>query len=273
VAQQAWRRRAFRALFPHRGRPEPRLWQPLFRQLHNGAIRALLFLAFLPYEALLMLDAIITTLVRLYLTRRQLLQWTTAARTVHLFGDEVHAATTWRMMLPSLLLVAALALGVGIIRPTALPVAAPFFSAWFLASQIAYVISAPILRRVYTPGADTRHLRTLARRTWLFYEQFVGPDDNWLPPDHFQEAPRGVAAQRTSPTNVGMYLLSLLAAHDLGYMTTSDYVLRLRFTFDTLARLERYRGHFLNWIDTHTLAPLPPRYVSTVDSGNLAVHV
>ena len=271
VAQQAWRRRASRALTPHRDRPEPRLWQPLFRQLHNGAIRALLFLAFLPYEALLMLDAIVTTLVRLYLTRRQLLQWTTAARTVHLFGDEMNAATTWRTMLPSLLLVAALALEVGIIRPTALPVAAPFFIAWILASQIAYLISSPILRQVYTPGADeTRQLRTLARRTWLFYEQFVGPDDNWLPPDHFQEVPRGVAAQRTSPTNVGMYLLSLLAAHDLGYITASDYVLRLRFTFDTLARLERYRGHFLNWIDTHTLAPLPPRYVSTVDSGNLA---
>jgi cyclic beta-1,2-glucan synthetase len=271
VAQQAWRRRASRALSPNAARAEPRLWQPLLRQLHNGAIRALLFLAFLPYEALLMLDAIVTTLARLYLTRRQLLQWTTAARTVRLFGDEVSAATTWHMMLPSLLLVAALALAVGIIRPAALLVAAPFFLAWFLASQIAYVISSPIPRPVYTPGTDEmQQLRTLARRTWLFYEQFVGPDDNWLPPDHFQEVPRGAVAQRTSPTNVGMYVLSLLAAHDLGYIAASDYILRLRFTFDTLARLERYRGHFLNWIDTHTLAPLPPRYVSTVDSGNLA---
>ena len=218
-----------------------------------------------------MLEAIATTLVRLSLTRRRLLQWTTAARTVRLFGDEVSAVTTWRAMFPSLLLVVALILGVSVVRPAALLVAAPFCLAWLLASQIAYLISRPWPQQVYTLSAEERQrLRTLARRTWLFYEQFVGPDDNWLPPDHFQEMPRGVLAQRTSPTNVGLYLLALLSAHDLGYIATSDYVLRLRFTFDTLARLERYRGHFLNWIDTHTLVPLPPRYVSTVDSGNLA---
>ena len=218
-----------------------------------------------------MLDAIATTLVRLYLTRRRFLQWTTAARTVRLFGDEVSAATTWHAMCPSLLLVAVLALGVGVVRPAALLGAAPFLVVWLFASHIAYVMSRPSPPQVYTPSADEmRRLRTLARRTWLFYEQLVGPDDHWLPPDHLQEAPRGVVAHRTSPTNVGLYLLSVLAAHDLGYIAASDYLLRLRFTFDTLARLERYRGHFLNWIDTSTLAPLPPGYVSTVDSGNLA---
>ena len=98
-------------------------------------------------------------------------------------------------------------------------VAAPFCLAWLLASRIAYLISRPWPQQVYTPSAEERQgLRTLARRTWLFYEQFVGPDDNWLPPDHFQEMPRGVLAQRTSPTNIGLYLLALLSAHDLGYI-------------------------------------------------------
>ena len=235
----AWRRRTHQALTSSTLRVEHTPWPMPLRQLRNGAIRALLFLAFLPYEALLMLDAIATTLVRLCLTRRRLLQWTTAARTVRLFGDEVSAATTWREMGPSLLLVAVLALVVSMVRPPALVVAAPFLLTWLFASQIAYVISRPRPSQVYTPSdEETQCLRTLARRTWLFYEQFVGPDDHWLPPDHFQEVPRGVVAQRTSPTNIGLYMLSVLAAHDLGYLTASDYVLRLRFTFETLARLD-----------------------------------
>ncbi|MFN8489340.1 MAG: glucoamylase family protein [Caldilineaceae bacterium] len=251
--------------------PDGVSWSGVLRSLQDRGIRWLLFLAFLPYEALLNLDAIATTLVRLWVTRRHLLEWTTAARTVRIFGDEVTATTTFMKMLPSLVLTAVMALVVIAVRPTALLVALPFIVTWLLAWQIAYWINRPDKQQaIALTGEQERQLRILARHTWLFYDHFVGPDDNWLPPDHFQEAPRGVVAHRTSPTNVGMYLLSLLAAHDLGYVNYTNLALRLRFTFATLNQLERYRGHFLNWIDTQTLAPLPPRYVSTVDSGNLA---
>ncbi|MGE3539354.1 MAG: glucoamylase family protein [Candidatus Tectimicrobiota bacterium] len=271
VGLQVWRQRPKQALSASTGGAEHRPWRSFFLPLRNRTIRTVLFLAFLPYEALLMLDAIATSLWRLCLTRRHLLQWTTAAHTVRLFGDDLSAATTWREMYPSFFLVALLAVGVGALRPAALVVAAPLLLTWLLASQIAHAISRPSTQPVYILRDEERQrLRTLARRTWLFYEQFVGPEDNWLPPDHFQETPRGVVAQRTSPTNTGLYMLSVLAAHDLGYIIVSDYVIRLRFSFASLARLERYRGHFLNWIDTQTLAPLAPRYVSTVDSGNLA---
>ncbi|MDQ3248530.1 MAG: hypothetical protein M3Q45_04905, partial [Chloroflexota bacterium] len=243
----------------------------IVRPLRDLVVRWLLFLAFLPYEALLNLDAIGTTLYRLFIQRRKLLQWTTAAHTVRVFGDEVTATTTLVKMLSSILLTLALALLVVMVRPTALLVAAPFFLAWLFAWQIAYWISRPIVQVKRDLTAEQRQtLHVLALRTWLFYEQFVGPDDNWLPPDHFQESPRGEVAHRTSPTNVGMYLLSMLAAHDLGYVTSTNMALRLQFTFDALDRLERYRGHFLNWIDTRSLDPLPPSFVSTVDSGNLA---
>ena len=245
-------------------------YRAALRPVRDDALRWLLFIAFLPYESQLMLDAILTTLRRLY-TRKNLLQWTTAARTVRLFGDEATPTTTLVKMLPSMLAVATLAVLVSVTQNQALLVAAPFFLVWLSASQIAHWISRPRLQKPSELSAlQVQQLRTLARRTWLFYEHFVGPDGNWLPPDHFQEAPCGVLAQRTSPTNIGLYLLTVLAAHDLGYVGMINMAVRLYATFSTLEKMTRYRGHFLNWVDTRSLETLPPGYVSTVDSGNLA---
>ncbi|MBX3086269.1 MAG: hypothetical protein KF716_31830 [Anaerolineae bacterium] len=119
-------------------------------------------------------------------------------------------------------------------------------------------------------ASDKAELRRLARQTWLFYEQMVGPEDHWLPPDHYQEAPCELVAHRTSPTNIGMLMLSTLSAYDLGFMGPLELIVRLQATLATFDQLEHYRGHLLNWYDTQTLEPLTPRYVSTVDSGNLA---
>jgi cyclic beta-1,2-glucan synthetase len=246
----------------------------LGRSLRDSALRWLLFLAFLPYEALLNLDAILITLRRVFITRRHLLHWTTAAHTVRLFGEEIRAEVTWRDMVSSLFISLWIWIVILLFRPASLLTAGPLLLLWLLAPQLAHWISRPARPpRVALTAAEQRRLRLLARRTWFFYERFVGPDDHWLPPDHFQEEPRGVVARRTSPTNVGLYLVSALAASDFGYIDPLSFVLRLRSTFDTLAGLERYRGHFLNWLDTSTLAPLPPRYVSTVDSGNLAASL
>ena len=115
--------------------------------------------------------------------------------------------------------------------------------------------------------------RMIARRTWRFFETFVGDADNWLPPDNFQEDPQAKIAHRTSPTDIGLLLLSTISAHDFGYIGTLELTERLGFTFATLEKLEKYRGHYLNWYDTQTLAPLAPRYISTVDSGNFAGHL
>ena len=117
---------------------------------------------------------------------------------------------------------------------------------------------------------DKTQLRELAFRTWHFYEAFVNPNNHWLPPDNFQESPRGEIAQRTSPTNIAMMFLSTLVAHELGFIGIANFVQRLRFSLNTLRQMPRHRGHILNWVDTSTLQPLEPRYVSMVDSGNLA---
>lgn len=242
-----------------------------FFSLQNALLRWMLALLFLPFEALLNLDAITTTLFRLFIRRRNLLHWTTSAHTVRLFGEEVDPRVTWRQMYATLVLSILIAAVVTLFNLEAMLVAAPMLVAWLISPEIASIISRPI-RKEPQPltVVQQQSLRNLARRTWLFFEQYIGPEDHWLPPDHFQESPLGIVAHRTSPTNIGLLLFSTLAAYDLGYLGLLELTSRVRSTFENLQNLERFQGHFLNWYDTRNLEPLPPRYVSTVDSGNLA---
>jgi cyclic beta-1,2-glucan synthetase len=245
-----------------------------FQRLSDHAGRWLLLLVFLPQDARMATDAIARTLVRVFLTRRHLLQWTSAA----CMSEELRSRNTrrfiWRQMwmAPALAVVALVA--VVTFRIQALPSALPLLVMWFSAPEIAYVLGRPRRRAERRLNAGDRVLlRKIARRTWRYFEVFAGPDDQWLPPDNFQEHPRGEVAHRTSPTNIGMMFLSSLAACDLGYVGQDDLASRVTSSLDTLAHLERYRGHLFNWYDTITLEPLHPRYVSTVDSGNLAVSL
>lgn len=246
-------------------------WRGRVRSLGLDVARWLLGLTFLPYETLILTDAILSTLVRLTITHKHLLQWTTSAHTVRLFAKETRLGLLWGRVTGAAVLALGLALLVGWFKPPALPVSLPLLLMWVSSPQVAHWISRPPFRQTAPLSpAQRQTLRCLARRTWHFFERFMGPDDHWLVPDHFQEDPRGLLAHRTSPTNLGLTLISALAAFDLGYLGPFDLILRLRAMFDGMRKLERFRGHLLNWYDTRTLNPLPPRYVSTVDSGNLA---
>jgi len=239
--------------------------------LRESVARWALLVAFLPCETVGNLDAIARTLFRLAVSRRHLLEWTTAAQTEASLGERTSLLVYAREFAAAPLLAVALAGGVMAWHPTALPAALPILLLWFLAPWIAYRVSCPT-RRIEAPldASQRAFLRRLARRTWLFFETFVGPDDHWLPPDNCQGASHVTIAHRTSPTNIGMILLSTLAAWDLGYIGTTVLAYRLRNTIDTMRSMERYRGHLYNWYATTTLEVLQPRYVSTVDSGNLA---
>jgi len=245
-------------------------WRPPWADL----ARWFFALVFLPFEALLALDAIGTTLVRLAFTRRRLLEWTPAAHIARSLGRRAGSALTWRRMALAPALALALALLTAWVKPSSLALASPFVLAWLASPQIALLISRRLrpTQQLLTP-MQRGELGTIARRTWHFYERFVGPEDHWLPPDHFQESPGSQVAHRTSPTNIGFLLLSSLAASDMGYVGLMGLELRLGSTFDSLEVLDRHRGHYFNWYDTRTLAPLAPRYVSTVDSGNLAASL
>jgi cyclic beta-1,2-glucan synthetase len=199
-----------------------------------------------------------------------LLQWVTAAHTARLFGHEQTPGTILRQMYASLVLTSVVAILLVLNNLSELIVAAPFLLMWYAAPLIAQRLSLPVEQPAEALSVhQIEKLRKLARRTWLFFEEYVGPADHWLPPDHYQEAPGNIIAHHTSPTNMGLTLLSTLSAYDLGYMGLLELSTRLKLTFETFPQLESYRGHFLNWYDTQTLKPLSPRYISTVDSGNL----
>ena len=187
-----------------------------------------------------------------------------------------------------------LALTVSTIRPDLFVFACPFIFAWLLSPVIAWKISQPsITETKELSNRQKLFLRKLSRKIWSFFDAYIGAEDNWLPPDNIQQMPRFsslneklpldnsvskapeiVVAHRTSPTNIGLALLSCLAANDFGYIPSSQLISRLNKTFGSMNRLERYRGHFYNWYDTQTLQPLQnPVYISSVDSGNLAGHL
>lgn len=232
---------------------------------------ALFTLACLPYEAFFSLDAVLRTLWRLRVSHRRLLEWTWSGAFDQGRADLVGF---YRMMLiaPVFTLVTALALA--IVNPAALAVAAPILLLWLGAPAFAWWLSRPLTRRPARLSADQdRFLRHLARKTWAFFETFVGAQDHWLAPDNVQDHPVARVAHRTSPTNMGLSLLATLAAHDFGYLPSGRLIERTAGALRTMAELERHRGHFYNWYDTLSLQPLQPHYVSSVDSGNLAGHL
>jgi len=257
-----------------RGAPG-RAWRPVLEAATHGArleaARWALGLTFLAHQGLVALDAVGRTLYRLFVSRRKLLEWTSAAHAARAAGDTLGVADACRQMVEAPVAATILAAAVALLAPASLPAAAPVLLLWLLSPQVAAWVSRPAARaREPLTERDRRELRLLARRTWRFFEELVGPEGHWLPPDHLQQEPGPSVAYRTSPTNVGMLLLSTLAAHDLGYLGARELAERLRRTFESLERLERHRGHWLNWYDTRELGALEPRYVSTVDSGNLA---
>ncbi len=241
-------------------------------QCGRQAGQVFLIIAFLPHEAWLGLDAIARTLYRLWVSHRRLLEWRTSSETEK--TAVTHLAGMYAAMWAAPAAALAVAAWLWLVGSPQLPWASPILAAWFAAPGIAWWISRTHVRAMPDLTENQRlFLRSTARKTWSFFEKFVTEEENWLPPDNFQEIPVPVIAQRTSPTNMGMALLSNLAARDFGYLTTGGLIQRTRDTFDTMRRMPRERGHFYNWYDTRTLRPLHPVYISSVDSGNLAGHL
>ncbi|HEU5177712.1 MAG TPA: glucoamylase family protein, partial [Burkholderiales bacterium] len=226
-------------------------------------------LACLPYEALFSLDAIARTAGRMLVTRTRLLEWTPSGE-----GEANDGVSSYRSMWIGPVLAIAAGLWLAGSGVAALALAAPVLLLWLASPAIAWWTSRPLARREARLAPEqTIFLRKAARKTWAFFETFVGPEDHWLPPDNFQEHPVAVVAHRTSPTNMGLALLANLSAYDFGYLTAGELIERTDRALGTMQTLERHRGHFYNWYDTRSLQPLPPLYVSSVDSGNLACHL
>jgi cyclic beta-1,2-glucan synthetase len=244
----------------------------LFEELRLALSLTLLLLVLVAHQAWIMCDAIGRTLVRLLLTRRHLLEWVTTAQAQ--MNRRLNLPGFYRCMASAVAIGAGVAVlaYAGLIRA---PLALPFALLWILSPVIASWISRapPTAERSGSSVQDAHALRLIARRAWSYFDTFVTLADHMLPPDNFQEDPLPVIAHRTSPTNLGLYLLSIVTARDLGWIGALDMVERLEATLSQMARLERFRGHFYNWYDTQDLRPLDPKYISSVDSGNLAAHL
>jgi cyclic beta-1,2-glucan synthetase len=242
------------------------------RSAGRRCAQAAFTLACLPFEAVFSVEAIGRTVGRLLITRTRLLEWDPSGNPERQSPHTL--AAFYRTMWAAPVVAMAAALQLTLARPAALGVAGPLLGLWFAAPAIAWWISQPLARRAAKlSGEQTDFLRTLSRKTWAFFETFVGPEDHWLPPDNVQESPVAAVGHRTSPTNMGLALLANLTAHDFGYIGTGQLLERTAKALETMQGLERHHGHFYNWYDTQSLNPLPPLYVSTVDSGNLAGHL
>ncbi|HKH62760.1 MAG TPA: glycosyltransferase family 2 protein, partial [Flavitalea sp.] len=239
------------------------------RAAYMSFVQALFTIICLPFEAFYHLDAILLTNWRMIITGRKLLEWNPSGNLekTNPGGLVDYFRTMWIGPFAGI----SVFIYLTIIEPISLLVSVPILILWMVSPTVAWIISLQLPKRKADLSThQTIFLQILARKTWAFFERFVGPEDNWLPPDNFQEHPLPVIAHRTSPTNIGLSLLSNLTAYDFGYITGSQLLERTTNAFRTIEKMETFRGHLYNWYDTETLQILPPRYVSTVDSGNLA---
>lgn len=245
----------------------------VLRDVAFGTAMVALRVVLMAHLAWMMGDAIVRTIYRLAVSRKDMLEWRTASQVQR--GGANSLEGYYRLMWGAVVIAVAALIVPLLAGSTGTFVAVLFALFWAGSPAFAWLISrsAETEDKLEVSSEGVTQLRVIARRTWAYFETFVAAEHNWLPPDNFQEVPEPVVAHRTSPTNIGVYLLSVISARDCGWISLDEAGRRIADTLDTLEKLERFRGHLLNWYDTRTLRPLDPRYVSSVDSGNLAGHL
>ena len=239
-------------------------------KLAHDLLRTVVEAALLPHQAVLTLNAILLAWYRRHISHRRMLEWTSSQAAL------LSSPNQLPLFLFSMGLASLFSLIVGWVvqrgMPVSLALASPWLVLWFLSPLVGWFLSLRPQakpKRSLLPTRDLMYLRNVARRTWRYFSDFLSEQTSWLPPDNYQVSHQNQLTMRTSPTNIGLWMLSALAAQDFGYLAVDQIVETLMHTMKTIGKLERYEGHLLNWYDIQTLTPLEPRYVSTVDSGNL----
>jgi len=238
----------------------------------NTIVQTLFSVICLPYEAFVSLVAVMRTIWRMLISHKKLLEWDVSTNRENANQNSLRAsyASMWIMPFFAFATLASLSF----YDPARLIIAGPVLLLWALSPCVTWLAGRPSAKqKSQLTEQQNMFLLKIARKSWAFFERFMGDEDNWLPPDNFRQYPPEVIAHRTSPTNIGLSLLANLTALDFGYISVSNFLDRTDKTIATMKKLERYRGHFYNWYDTESLMPLLPKYISTVDSGNLAGHL
>jgi cyclic beta-1,2-glucan synthetase len=246
------------------------LKNPSISKLAHDLLRTVVEAALLPHQAALALNAVVRVWYRRLISHQRMLEWA---------SSQVTRASSPNQLPLFLFSMGLASLFSGIVgwavqrwMPVSLALASPWLVLWFFSPLVGWLLSLQPQdkpKRYLLPAKDLTYLRNIARRTWRYFSDFVSERTSWLPPDNYQVSHQNQVTMRTSPTNIGLWMLSALTARDFGYLTVDQIVETLTRTMETIGKLERYEGHLLNWYDVQTLAPLEPRYVSAVDSGNL----
>ncbi len=244
----------------------------VIRTICNSIFQTLFLLICLPYDAFVSLVAIIRTNWRMTISHKNLLEWDSSIKADNASKNSLVAYYSKMWVAPFLTF--SILVYLSIFTPFKIFIASPVLFLWVWSPFVVWLASKPLPKqKALLTDKQNIFLLKVARKTWGFFERFVSKEDNWLPPDNFQQYPVAVIAHRTSPTNIGLSLLANLSAYDFGYISIGQFLERTSGTMDTMKKMERYRGHFYNWYDTESLQPLLPKYISTVDSGNLAGHL
>ncbi len=270
-------------LRPPRDQSWPAYYAAVARDAGVSAQQWALSVAFLPHQAVVSADAILRTLIRLFVTQRNLLEWQTASQVERAMASG-SSLEIWRRMWPvpaiaiTLLAIVILYAETGAVpdawRVLFLSGTLPLLAFWLGSPALAHSLSSPAMpAELRLTGSERQAALRYAQLHWQYFEQFVSEETQWLAPDNFQEDPEPIVAPRTSPTNIGLQLMSIISARDLGFITFESMIDRLEKVFRTLERMRRFRGHFYNWYDLKDLKILEPPYISTVDSGNFAGHL
>ncbi|MDX1638635.1 MAG: glucoamylase family protein [Balneolaceae bacterium] len=254
-------------------RPRRVAWKLYLEKIRDNlkinTIQSLTTLLFMPHQAYISLDAVVRTLWRLKISRENLLEWTSALHTERQSGSGVW--DYFRTMLINIIWAVVVVVAGWLFKPSILFLALPFGIGWIAAPFIGWYISRDVgTAEAELNSTQQRELRGYARRTWHYFERYMTADHSWLPPDNYQEEPYVGTVGRTSPTNIGLALAATVSAYEFGYLTLTEMLNRLGNTLGSVKLLDTYRGHLYNWYSTRLGEVLNPRYISTVDSGNLA---
>ncbi|MGK9051620.1 GH36-type glycosyl hydrolase domain-containing protein [Neorhizobium petrolearium] len=245
----------------------------VWSDMRSANAQVALRIVFIADTACIMTDAIARSLYRLFFSRKLMLEWRTAAsiQSSAQGSPQDYYRAMWHAPTIAVLSIILSAIP----GDNAFLVGIPFAVLWIFSPLVAWYVSqsAETEDRLFVPEQVSVELRKIARRTWRYFETFVTLEQNYLPPDNFQERPDPIIAKRTSPTNIGVYLLSTISARNFGWISFTDTIERIEQTISTIEKMEKFRGHLFNWYHTDTLKPLGQRYISAVDSGNLAGHL
>lgn len=232
---------------------------------------AVLYLMFLPYRALMMIDAIVRTLYRMFFSKKNLLEWTTAFDMEKKVKDDM--VSYYKRMNINIITAISLIIFTYLFRFENLIGSIILGLLWIIGPLVAYAISKKEKKIVEVDEEDLKTLKDIGKKTWDYYAELINKSNNYLPPDNYQEYPDNGAVNRTSPTNIGFYLLAILSSKDLGFISTNKMIELVSLTINTLEKMEKWQGNLYNWYDINTLEPLRPIFVSTVDSGNFVSYL